>query len=208
MERNKKSSRIGNRDKRVIFWNVAGIGNKGVDFWRYIGEYDFISLSETWIDEVGWGKWKDRLPKTHEWGCKYAVKEKRKGRAKGGFIIGKRRKWGNRTDRIIGKDEEDFVVSEIEEGKDTLYIISVYNKENWKILEEKIEKWMGGKENGQIIVGGDFNIRIGELGGGEEEEGGIERKSKDKTIGNGGRNLIEYIKEKGWYVLNGSTKGD
>ncbi|XP_070163512.1 golgin subfamily A member 6-like protein 22 [Polyergus mexicanus] len=93
-----------------------GIGNKGVDFWRYIGEYDFISLSETWIDEVGWSKWKDRLPKTHEWGCKYAVKEKRKGRAKGGFIIGKRRKWGNRTDRIIGKDEEDLVVSEIEEG--------------------------------------------------------------------------------------------
>lgn len=66
--------------------------NKALDFWKYIEGFDFISLSETWIDEKNCRKLKNRLPKTHVWGCKYAIKErKRKGKAKGGFIIGKRR---------------------------------------------------------------------------------------------------------------------
>lgn len=42
------------------------------------------------------------------------------------------------------------------------------------------------------MIGGDFNIRIGELGDGDEEEEGMIRKSKDKVIGNGGRNLVDY----------------
>lgn len=57
-------------------------------------------------------------------------------------------------------------------------------------------------------MGGDFNIRIGELGGGEEEEGGLERKNKDKIISNGGRSLVEWVHNKGWYILNGKTKRD
>jgi len=57
-----------------------------------------------------------------------------------------------------------------------------------------------------IIFGGDLNIRTGELG--SMRELGIERRSKDKTIGNGGRNLIRWIQEKGWYILNGTTRGD
>lgn len=38
------------------------------------------------------------------------------------------------------------------------------------MLGNKIEKWIKEKEDKQIIVEGDFNIRIGELGGGDEEE--------------------------------------
>lgn len=73
---------------------------------------------------------KERLPNTHKWGCKYAVRGKRKRRVKGDFIIGKRRNWGSRDDKIIDNEEEKFVVIEIVEGEETLYIISVYNKEN------------------------------------------------------------------------------
>jgi len=34
-----------------------------------------------------------------------------------------------------------------------------------------------------------------------------ERCSKDKVIGNGGIQLVEWIMEKGWMILNGRTKG-
>lgn len=54
-----------------------------------------------WIDEKSWEKLKGRLLNTHEWRCKYAVREKRKGRVKGSFIIGKRRNWGSKDDKII-----------------------------------------------------------------------------------------------------------
>jgi len=44
-------SKIGSR---LVFWNVAGLARKDVEFWSYIREYDFLSLSETWIDKKGW----------------------------------------------------------------------------------------------------------------------------------------------------------
>lgn len=43
----------GGRGKRIIFWNIAGIGRQGKDFWNFVKEYDFISLSETWLEEQG-----------------------------------------------------------------------------------------------------------------------------------------------------------
>lgn len=69
-----------------------------------------------------------------------------------------------------------------------------------------IGKWE--EEGKEIIIGGDFNIRIGELGCMETEEIEIGRRSKDKVIGNEGRNLVEWIQEKGLYVLNGVMEGD
>ncbi|KYQ60725.1 hypothetical protein ALC60_00216 [Trachymyrmex zeteki] len=76
----------------------------------YVEEYDFVSLSETWLDEKGWNAMKDRLPKTHEWACSYARKEKKRGRAKGGFIIGKRIGWGNKEDRSLIRKEGSSVI--------------------------------------------------------------------------------------------------
>lgn len=40
------------------------------------------------------------------------------------------------------------------------------------------------------------------------EERDRERHSKDKVVGNRGGNFIEWIREKGWYILNGRTEGD
>jgi len=37
---------------------------------------------------------------------------------------------------------------------------------------------------------------------------GIERRSKDKMIGNGGRNFIDWIQKKGYYMMNGTTEED
>ena len=202
-----------NRRKRrgkieILFWNVAGLVNKDRDFWRYIREFDFVSLSETWVDAEKWDNIKSLLPNTHEWVCSHAKRIKKKGRAIGGFVLGRRKSWGELGSTMIKNEEEGLILSEILTDGERINIISVYNKDNWSRVEETIERWLENKDRERTLIGGDFNIRIGELGGGEEEEGGIDRKSKDKTIGNGGRNLVEWVQNKGWYILNGMTKGD
>lgn len=37
----------------MVFWNVAGLGNKDGDFWKGLKEWDVLVLSETWVDEKG-----------------------------------------------------------------------------------------------------------------------------------------------------------
>ncbi|XP_043476186.1 uncharacterized protein LOC122507501 [Leptopilina heterotoma] len=63
----------------------------------------------------------------------------------------------------------------------------------------------------KLIIGGDFNIRIGQLGrfaginaDGEDEE----RNSRDNVINNGGKNLVNLVEQKGWIILNGVAVGD
>lgn len=84
-------------ERRCIFWNVAGMWNKDSNFWQYIEEFDLVNLTETWLEQKGWEILKERLAKTHVWKCKWATGEKGKGRAKGGFITGKRKSWGERS---------------------------------------------------------------------------------------------------------------
>lgn len=47
---------------RVAFWNVAGLGNKDMEFWEAFRDRDIIFLMETWLDEKGWDKIRGRLP--------------------------------------------------------------------------------------------------------------------------------------------------
>jgi len=46
---------------KILFWNVAGIGNKNRDWWRYIIRFDFISLSETWVRKYGKKDYQDPM---------------------------------------------------------------------------------------------------------------------------------------------------
>lgn len=56
MEKNIKSSQVKNlesivkkvRGVRIFFQNVAGTIKKGSEFWKYIGNYEVICLTETW----------------------------------------------------------------------------------------------------------------------------------------------------------------
>lgn len=75
----------------------------------------------------------------------------------------------------------------------------MYGSQGDKYLREKIKILLGSKKRkNEIIIDGDFYIKIGDMGsiGIEEEE--IERNNKNKVIGNGGRNLVEWIQEKGF----------
>lgn len=97
---------------------------------------------------------------------------------------------------MIGIETEGIMHIRVKEKKEMLNIVNVYNAEGKKDIGDAITKELVVYENEEIIIGGDFNIRIGELGG-EEEEWSVGRKSKDKKIGNGGRKFMETMQENG-----------
>lgn len=51
-----------------MFWNVAGLNKKDADFWKGLGKWDVIVLVETWLEEKGWRRIKNRLPEGYVWG--------------------------------------------------------------------------------------------------------------------------------------------
>lgn len=77
--------------------------------------FDFIGLYETWVEEIRWKAIKERLPKTHEWGCRFAERIRRKGRTSRDMIIGKRKGWGEVGNRLIQEAEGRIIRSEIKE---------------------------------------------------------------------------------------------
>jgi len=113
---------------KVLFWNVAGIGNKNKDWWKYIIGFDVISLCETWVDEKGWDIWKKRLPESHIWACDFAIKNRNKGRAKGeggGFIIGKKKEGRIDKCKLIAKKKEGMIRSDLELDNAFMYCFSI-----------------------------------------------------------------------------------
>lgn len=87
----------------MLFWNVAGVGNKDEKFWEFVSSFDYISMFETWLEEKDWDSFKRGLPDSHKWEMKGARIEQGKGRAMGGFIIGGRK--GVITDHITDNKE-------------------------------------------------------------------------------------------------------
>ena len=67
--------------------NIAGIWNKDKDVWDYIKQGDFVSMSETWVEEKDRKNLENKLPRNFVWKGIPARGEARKGRAKGGFLI-------------------------------------------------------------------------------------------------------------------------
>jgi len=61
-ERGKGKKKAGDRIRKVLFWNVAEVGNKDKDFWKYIGKFDMVNLCEIWINDKGWEGLRERLP--------------------------------------------------------------------------------------------------------------------------------------------------
>ena len=191
---------------KVIFWNVAGIMNKGNDFWTFIEKFDVVNLLETWVEENTWRKIKGKLPRNWNWKCTFATRTCKKGRAKGGIITGikklfKEQEGGINTENI---QERKLIIDESK-----WRIIAVYNPEGgegvWQDLKHKLEDY----EEENLLIGGDFNCRTGILGTWKDgEDMWIQRNSKDKTVNKQGRYLIKEIEDRGWYILNGAIKGD
>jgi len=84
----------------------------------------------------------------------------------------------------------------------------VYGEQGGKNLIERLETITELEEEEKVIVGGDFNLRLGNLGNKGVDEKEKARHSKDSCVGNGGKRFINWINEKGWEILNGCTEGD
>lgn len=46
---------------RVAFWNMASPANKDREFWESLKNWNAV-LSETWVEERGWEKVREKLP--------------------------------------------------------------------------------------------------------------------------------------------------
>lgn len=108
---------------------------------------------------------------------------------------------------ITEASEEGICKSSLKVRDVLINCISVYS--SGKVLDQ-LES-IDFLEEGNIIIGSDFNIRTGSLNGGpgmqDDLHGGI-RKSKDCMICTEGRNLMDLLDNKGWYLTNGVWKGN
>lgn len=132
--------------------------------WEFLEGGDFISLVETWVEEKQIEYIEKRLSSKWWWEFVPAVREKKKGRAKGGFLLEARKEWVEKEGMVISIIDEGLVKTELatKEGKWTIW--TVYNggkiEDYWKLWEK-----MDYMEEGTMLIGGDFNIRIGEVEG-------------------------------------------
>lgn len=72
-------------------WNVAGISKaRGAD--DYIRKFDIVLLQETWVEREKEKVWIKKLNKDFNWTAKAAERTKTRGRAKGGVMVGIKKK--------------------------------------------------------------------------------------------------------------------
>jgi len=80
------------------------------------------------MEEKSWEGIKGWLPDSHVWEGRVARKEKVKGRAMGGMLIGKRKDWGEEGDKLRDIEKERIIRSEFSVGREKWIIISIYNR--------------------------------------------------------------------------------
>ncbi|XP_071580245.1 uncharacterized protein [Temnothorax nylanderi] len=212
-EGEERDDRRGEETWKVAFWNVADITNKDKDFWEGIEEWDVVVMMEIWMDEKGWEKMKEKLPRGYRWRVQIATRKNRKGRACGGMLLGIRKSLEEVKEVRGVEEEEGKIEGKIRIGEEIWRIIGIYVNNDIDRKLEGMKDRIEEREKGvRTIMGGDFNARTGEERGWEEkDERGMEgegRRSKDKKINGDGRKLLEFVEEGGWMIFNGSVKGD
>jgi hypothetical protein len=111
----------------------------------------------------------------------------------------------------IGSRGETMIDYDIEQSKFFPWgkIMTTYSKET-KTTRRGVEDTVKENREERMLMGGDFNGRIGERRARnlemEREDG--KRKSKDKVENTEGKRLMEWIEENGWEVSNGNKQGN
>ena len=136
-KRKERRERTG-KEIKAIFWNVAGTAKMKAEDWDYVRKFDIIGLAETW-EEKDRGRKAEVYLKEYVVKHKCAVREKKKGRAKGGILlairkgVGEEVKWEERT------TNEALVARWKKDGKTWLWGVTYMRhsrRENYKVMEE------------------------------------------------------------------------
>lgn len=122
----------------MIFWNVAGLTNKDGDFWKYLRDFNVISLTETLLKERGEEKLRDKLRQDYKQSCQAAVRDKFKGRGMGGIIVRIRKEI---REKKIEQKREDMIDIRFKIGEEKWRIISVYKKKRKQVYARKVYAW-------------------------------------------------------------------
>ena len=96
-KRKERSGRTG-KEIKAIFWNVAGTAKMKAENWGYVRKFDIIGLAET-REEKYRGRKAEVYLKEYVVKQKFAVREKKKGRAKGGILLAIRKGMGDKVER-------------------------------------------------------------------------------------------------------------
>lgn len=119
---------------------------------------------------------------------------------------------GIEVEVLRGNGMEEMMEMIVNLGGVKWRMVGVYVKEDMEAKLEGMRDWMEGV-GGRVktIIGGDFNARTGELGGGTEKgekESGERGRSRDKKVNRKKRLLVDRLEEVGWTILNGGVEGD
>lgn len=151
----------------IVWWNVAGVINKNREFWNRLTDWDVIVMMETWMEEKGWSKVKNCLPDGFTWSMQLAKRENKKGRAKGGMIVGIKKELRKGSEWIKWK-EKGLVEVTINMNGEIWNIIGIYINNDIERKLECLDEWTEKEQEGKkISIGGDFNARTGCEGYGE-----------------------------------------
>lgn len=114
-----------------------------------------VILSEIWVDKGGWERIKDRLPEGYTWEAQWASRNKRKGRAKRGMVIGVKK--GVKVEKSKReRGMEGLLVTKVCLGGVWWRMIGVYvNKEDLEVKLQALREWIEEREEGvRVIIGG------------------------------------------------------
>jgi len=134
---------------------VAGLRNKDKDFWKRLSKWEVIVLTETWMKEKGWEGIKRKLPKGYMWGTKWARRECRKGRAKGGMVMGIRKELIEKGERIE-TEREGVISGKVRVGKQIWKVIGVYIERSIEGVRQELEDATEEGDAGTLTIGGRF----------------------------------------------------
>lgn len=206
-----KSTRIVN----IFFWNVFGFRNVN-DIANLINNQDILCINETWLEKVptslpGWLNNFKLLTKN-------ATRDKARGRAKGGLIVFYNVNFYNCE--IVYQDQFS-IFTQMTQNNNKFIVGSVYFPPSISetILQDSLTAALSIDQmrnfNYPIIIGGDFNCRIGKLNQLDELALSIntdkishERDSLDTVVNKNGKVLIDFFEEHNFLVLNGRFDGD
>ena len=226
-------------NNRISFctWNINGLYNKTVgdktksdDFLNIISKHDFITITETWTDDV------PNVPgylKTFIAPMKIRKRNisKTYGRKSGGICIYYKNEYKNHFEVISSSNNSIWckISKKALKTKKDLYLCSVYippdnssyfNSQIFESLENEIDLFL--RTGNDMILLGDFNARTGKSKDSVSSDGNnyiandqsdlapklLSRQSFDSVCNSHGDNLLNLCKTFDLTILNGRVKGD